>query len=268
MTSRSSLLLPLSFLWLLSACTFELQHDVTEDDANDIYVLLQRHGIVSNKAKEEGGNEPRYLITVSKQDAASAAELLRENSLPRPVADGLSVFKKNKAMIPTQTEERGMLLEALAGEVSNALNRIPNVLDARVIITMPESTDLTQPDQKPTASASVLLKYRNSEDGKAPVNEVQLKNFVSMAVPDMRPERVTVLLALVEQGKDDNDPKNLLQDIVGFRMTQESAGKFKWMVALGVLVIVALAGLTAWNFLKGGGISAGRNSRGSSSEAE
>ena len=50
----------------LSACTVELQHDLTEDDANDIYVLLQRNGIEAKKLKEEGGNEPKYIISVAK----------------------------------------------------------------------------------------------------------------------------------------------------------------------------------------------------------
>ena len=43
---------------------------------------------------------------------------------------GLAIFKKTKGMIPTQTEERAMFIEALGGEVSNALNRIPGVLEA------------------------------------------------------------------------------------------------------------------------------------------
>ena len=125
-----------SLCWVVSAlvasgCTVELQHELQEDDANDIYVLLQRNNIDAKKTREEGGNEPKYVISVSKADVADAAQLLREHSLPRPKADGLSVFKKNKGMIPTATEERAMFLEALGGEISNTLNRVPGVLEAQ-----------------------------------------------------------------------------------------------------------------------------------------
>ena len=35
-------LLCASLVLVLSACTVDLQHDLNEDDANDIYVLLQK----------------------------------------------------------------------------------------------------------------------------------------------------------------------------------------------------------------------------------
>src|SRR5688572_33156042 len=95
------LLIASAALVLLAGCTIELQHDLTEDDANDIYVLLQKNGIEAQKIKDESGNEPRYTISVAKADVATAAELLRKFSLPRPKADGLAVFKKMKGMIPT-----------------------------------------------------------------------------------------------------------------------------------------------------------------------
>src|SRR4051812_25476337 len=113
MSLRSMRLLSASLALVLSACSVELQHDLTEDDANDIYVLLHNKGIDAKKLKEEGGNEPKYIISVAKQDVADAAQHLRDYALPRPKADGLGVFKKMKGMIPTQTEERAMFIEAL-----------------------------------------------------------------------------------------------------------------------------------------------------------
>src|SRR5688572_21987932 len=133
---------------LLAGCSVELQHDLQEDDANDIYVLLQKNGIEAKKIADHTGNEPRYIIAVAKQDVATAAQLMREYSLPRPRADGLAIFKKSKGMIPTQTEERAMFLEAIGGEVSNSLNRVQGVLEARTIVMIPEVNDLTQPDKK------------------------------------------------------------------------------------------------------------------------
>jgi type III secretion protein J len=239
-------LLPVAFV--MSACSVELQHDLSEADANEIYVLLQRNGIGATKTKEEGGNEPRYIISVSKQEVGAAAQLLKENSLPRPQADGLGVFKKMKGMIPTQTEERAMFIEALAGEVSNALNRIPGVLEARTIVMIPETNDLTQPDKKPLPSASVFLKFvAEGEKGEPPITESQVREFVANAVSELKKENVNVLMTPARQVATSMlDPENSFQDVMGLRMHKKSADTFKVMVAVNALLFIALAGVAAF----------------------
>lgn len=243
----------------LAGCSVNLQHDLAEDDANDIYVLLTKNGISATKEKDEGGNEPRYIIAVPKQDVAAAAQLLREHSLPRPKADGLGIFKKSKGMIPTQTEERAMFIEALAGEVSNALNRVPGVLEARTIVVIPEVNDLTQPEKKPLPSASVLLKYRPVADDRPPLTDDQVKSFVATAVPEMRREQVTVLLtkALPPEAEVNPDAARM-QTVLGMRMTWAAAGRFKVIVAVVSVLVLAMAGFTTWNFIRGGGGALGR----------
>ena len=59
-------------IFLASACSVNLQHDLTEDDANDIYVLLQKKSIDAAKNKEGEGKEARYVIAVPKADVATA----------------------------------------------------------------------------------------------------------------------------------------------------------------------------------------------------
>jgi len=113
MTAPSSRwLLPLCGVLALSGCSLELQHNLNEQDANDILVLLQENGIDASKTKEEGGNEPTFLVKVAKTDYRQSARLLTQYSLPRPKAPGLEIFRQTKGMIPTQTEERAMLMEA------------------------------------------------------------------------------------------------------------------------------------------------------------
>ena len=45
--------LPLLALLLVTGCSIDLQHGLTEEDANEIYVLLSKNGI--NATKAEGG---------------------------------------------------------------------------------------------------------------------------------------------------------------------------------------------------------------------
>ena len=239
----------LGVVFLASACSLEVQHDLTEDDANDIYVLLQANSIDATKHREGEGKEARYVISVPKAHVASAAQLLREYSMPRPRSDGLAIFKMTKGMIPTQTEERAMFIEAIGGEVSNALNRIPGVLEAKTIVMLPEVNDLTQPEKKALASASVLIKYMLNKDGKVPVALDDVQSFVANAVPDLKKENVKVLMteAKFEVVTDTSDRT---QFILGVKVDRASAGTFKMIIGVFALLFISMAGLTAFMVIR------------------
>lgn len=257
MTSAHRTLLLVGALLALAGCNENLQHNLPEQDANDIMVLLQESGIGAKKVREEGGNEPTYVIQVPRQDYAQAAKLLREHSLPRPHSDGLGSFAKNKGMIPTQTEERAMFLDAIAGEVSNALNTVPGVLEARAIVMIPENSDLAQPDKRPLPSASVLVKYRNALDGAPPIDEARVKAFVSTVVTDLKPDNVTVIMTQA-QPPTGVDPGGRFKSVLGMTIAAESESQFKWMVAIGGLVILGLSVFASWTLARGGSSNRGR----------
>jgi type III secretion protein J len=240
---------------LASGCTIELQHDLTEQDANEIYVLLEQNGISPTKKKEEGGNEPRYTITVPKADASAGARLLREYSLPRTRFGAFEAIQKGKGMIPTQVEERAIMLLGIGGEISNALNLVDGVLDARTVVNIPQHNDLTQPDKKPLPSASVFLKYRLNPDGKPPLNETQVKSFVAAAVEDLKPENVDVIMTQAVLPDAMTLPADQqLVDVLGIRVTRATAGQLKAMLAIGGLLILSLVAFTTWTFMRSSGV--------------
>ncbi len=257
MTFRPRLAFALALV-LLTGCTIELQHDLNEQDANDIYVLLTKNGISAKNVRDTHGDNPMYMVVVPKQDATQAAELLKQHSLPRPQPEGLELFAKNKGMVPTQTEERAMLLQALGGEVSKALQQVDGVLSVQAIVTVPESNDLTQPENKPLPSASVLLRYRSMTDEKPPLSEDTVKRFVATSVPEMKAENVTVILSKFAPPSADVTPESRLQDVLGLRMTASSALQFKVMVGLSALVMLGMAAATTFSVLRGGSGSAPR----------
>jgi type III secretion protein J len=260
MTLRPYALAALLALVLGTGCSIDLQHDLTEQDANEIYVLLSKNGIAATKMKEEGGNEVRFRIVVPKADAAQAAELLRAYSLPRPMEKGLNHFAKG-GMVPTATEERAMMLKALGGEVSNALNQIDGVLEARVIVMIPENNDLTQPENKPMPSASVFVKYRPGPKNQPPIQPDDVRKFVSTAVPELKPDAVTVLLTAAVATDAEVSAESRLQDVMGMRMTAASVGQFRMMAGVSVLLILAAIGLSAWSLMRGGGGAATARAR-------
>jgi type III secretion protein J len=252
MTHRSSkFLIPLLALFLATGCSIELQHGLLEEDANEIYVLLSKNGISATKVALGEGTDMRFTIQVPKSDAAQAAELLRANSLPRPMEKGFNHFAKG-SMVPTAAEERAMMLKAIAGEVSNALTKIDGVLESNVIVNIPETNDLTQPETKPMPSASVMIRYRPSLEGKSPVTEKAVQDFVSSAVQELKPDRVTVLLTPGLPPSAETNPESRLQDVFGLRMTAASASQFRVLVAIVSIFVLSMIGLSAWVLMRGG----------------
>jgi type III secretion protein J len=239
-----------------------LQHDLHEQDATEIYVLLEQNGITPPKNKAEGGNEPRYMIVVPTADASAAARLLREYSLPRTRFGAFEAIQKGKGMIPTQVEERAIMLLGIGGEISNALNLVDGVLDARTVVNIPQHNDLTQPDKRPMPSASVFLKYRLNPDGKPPLNETQIKSFVASAVEELKPENVDVIMTQAVLPDAMTLPADQqLVDVVGIRVTRATAGQLKAMLAIGGLLILSLVAFTTWTFMRSTGVRPGRRPR-------
>lgn len=145
-----------------------------------------------------------------------------------------------------------MLLKALAGEVSNSLNQIDGVLEARAIVMIPENNDLTQPENKPMPSASVFIKYRPGDGGKPPIDVAAIRSFVATAVPELKPEAVTVLMTQASPPSAETDAESRLQDVLGLRMTAASANQFKMMFGGAFALVLAMMGLTLWTFMRGG----------------
>lgn len=253
MNLRPLRLLAVCALVLVSGCTIDLQHNLSEQDANDIYVLLNENGISAKKQKEEGGNEPTYMITVPKQDASQAAKLMREYSLPRPASTGFADVAKSSGMIKTAVEERAIMLNAVSGEVTRALNQVDGILESHVIVQIPEKNDLSQPDKVPMPTASAFVKYRATLDGKPPIDEVLVKRFVATSVENLKPESVTVIMSQAQPPSADVNPESRLQDFMGLRITASSLAQLKLMLSVAALLILALAGFTAWTFARGGG---------------
>ncbi|MBI5549811.1 MAG: type III secretion protein [Deltaproteobacteria bacterium] len=233
----------LPVLWL-AGCSVEIQHELTESEANDIVVLLERNRISAKKEKEEGGREVTWKIAVPKAHMATAMLVLKENELPRPKTKGLEMFDRG-SLIPTATEERAMYLKAITGELSRTLSSIDGVLDARVHINIPQIDDLADRSARPEPSAGVLMKFRaNAEQGKKapppPIAEEQIQQLVARTIQDLKPQNVSVIMTTAAPPQVlDSSPGDV--ELLGIRMAASSVRTFQAILATLVLIILALA---------------------------
>lgn len=196
----AKLLLILSLTVSLVACvTHSLRTGLTESEAQEIVVLLNGHGIDASSVKTAGEKKGTESWTVvirgGDQNLARAWRVLEENGLPRQKDKGLEDVFSNSGMIPTATEEKARLLVGISGEISRALKSVDGVVNAHVLVVLPESSPLLDKSERVPPTASVLIKYRGTD---LPLSEEQVKKLVSRAVEGLQPDNVAVVYKKIE----------------------------------------------------------------------
>jgi len=197
---RLKLLFVTGLVILLSGCvTHELQTGLTEQDAQEIVVLLNENGIEASAARaaSEKKGEEKWSVQIrgGDQNLARAWRVLQENGLPRQKDKGLEDVFANSGMIPTATEEKARLLLGTSGEISRALKSVDGIVDAHVLVVMPDSSPLQDKTDRVPPTASVLIKYRGTA---APLSDDDVKKLVARAVEGLQPENVAVIYKKIE----------------------------------------------------------------------
>lgn len=250
-----------------------LHHNLEEIEADEILVLLQQQGIEAEKVKEQSGQEVSWKIAVKKDEMAKARQILISSNLPRKRELGLSGVYKEKGLIPTPDEQKARSLLALKGEITNSLEKIQGVVDADVVLNIPEESEFAPMDQaKKRPTASVVIRTRNEELIVQTVTEGKIQRFVANSVPEMDPNDVAVIVSRTDMGSmlpmagsvspspfgSSTPPRSDspsvasgdLVDIGGIRLEEDSVGRFKaYMIGL-LAILVAVSGFLLVNIVR------------------
>ena len=250
---------------LLSACNDkELYQDLTELDAHEIIVLLDENGIEAVKQKVIRQNEVFYTVTVKPDVLARARSILVKNSLPRRKELGLPGVYKETGMIPTPDEQKARFLLAIKGEIINSLEKIPEIIDADVVLNVPTQNEFSSEEEKfrrrPTAS--VVIRAKSKLTGVAAVTEAKIQQFVSNGVEGLNPRDVTVLISYVQSEQGETKPGDVLtfgsqesklppalppmelatdEQILGLNLDEDSKEKLRIYLLLFFLLLILLS---------------------------
>lgn len=187
-------------LLVLTACGREvLYNNLSQEDANKVMVLLSQHGIPAELGEEKKQNEIFWTIKVEKSDLPKARVLIVASNVISPKAPGLQEVYQGKGSsgwIRTPAEERARYLLAQKGELINALKRLPEVVDADVVLNIPEKSKLsTGQEERPTAS--VVIKAQKPALGESALSEVTIQQWVANTVEGLAARDVSVLIHFV-----------------------------------------------------------------------
>lgn len=257
------------FALALVGCGKEnLYQDLSERDANEILVVLFRNGIDATKLRVEGTQEVTYTIQVPPNKIQDARRILVENNLPKQRSPGFKEICQEKGLIPTPEEQKCRKLLALKGEIINSLKRVPGVIDADVVLNIPEEDAFateTGPSKKPTASAVIQVKEDASD---VTVREVNMQRFISNAVENLDPRDVTVIISRVEspdkvlvegpqgaapdggEGGVAAPPPGKLATIAGLVLHQESLKRFKIYAVVFLILLIGVSAALILNVIK------------------
>src|SRR3989344_2145338 len=178
---------------LLAGCQKAvLYHGLSEEDANEILVVLQEEGVQAQKEKEVRQNEIFWTIELQFDDLPRARSLLVAKNLPRQKELGLGGVYKEKGLIPTSDEQKARFLLALKGEIINSLEKLPEVIDADIVLNVPIKEEFNRGEKK-RPTASVVIKAMLPPNTQSSLSEMKIQEFVANSVEELAPRDVTVL---------------------------------------------------------------------------
>jgi len=144
-------------------------------------------------------------IMVPENQVAQARMLLAAEGLPNGGSMGYEIFDKQSGFGTTNFVQNVNQVRALEGELSRTISSLDSIRSARIHLVLPQR-ELFSRESRP-ASSSVFLGLRPG----ARLEQEQImaiQSMVSSAVPDMKPQSVSIIDSngnLLARGGDDDD---------------------------------------------------------------
>jgi type III secretory pathway lipoprotein EscJ len=196
----------------------------------------------------EAGQEsaPARISALVKKAVSDSVRLVMAASLPRPTFRGVEELGKRQSLLPNAEEARAMEGYARGQDISRALLKLKNVVDAETLLAIPTSNELSlSPASGP--SATVILQYRAGPEAAPPVQPDEVKRLVASAVPDLylNPERVTVHLTPAPPPAE-FPSESPLETVLGMRVARGDALELRILVGALTGLLAVLASSLAW----------------------
>lgn len=224
-------------LWLVAGCDAVVRSELSETQANQIVVALDRAAIAARKVA--GGQGRSYRVEVASSELNAALRVLDRNGLPAAEAPSTAELLRPSGLVATPEEERARLSAASAGELARSLERIEGVANARVHLVLPSAArPLDAP--VPPAQAAVLLVRRA---GGPAIDEQAVRALVAAAVSGLTPNAVAIVQT---QATPVTETAVSTVRVGPFSVRRESAPLLRGVLAATLVLDIALAAALIW----------------------
>lgn len=233
-------LLVLSCLFL-AGCLWktELYSNLTEREANKMLAVLLDSGIVATKKSSADGAS----ILVNENQFARSMSLLEARGLPSDNYTSLGEVFQKEGIVSSPIEERARYIYALSQELSQTISEIDGVLNARVMVNLPE-TDMLGRSEK-TSSASVAIVH--AHDAQVEARTPSIKLLVANSIEGLVYDNVSVVLFPSAATNIDRGVAPPLQQFAGILVHPGSVSRLQMMLGgMGALAVFGVAfGITS-----------------------
>lgn len=227
-------------LALLAACSHSvvLQAGLTDADANEIILVLNRKGIEVEKQKTKEG----VSLLVKDGDLSRATETMNAAGLPRRTLSNLGEVFKKQGMISSPMEERVRYIHGLSEELESTMLQFDNVVSARVHVVLPERIAPGEPIQP--SSAAVFIKYRPpmDEDAVTP----RIRKLVASSIPGLSGDEGRSKVSVVMMPGEPPTPGIEWTMLGPFRVAADAAPGLQLTI-----VLLAMLALGAFGYIGG-----------------
>lgn len=152
-------------------------------EAGNITAALDQAG-VKYEAKGDGST-----IMVDRDKVASTRLMLSSKGMPTSGSVGYEIFDTSSALGQTDFVQNLNRQRALEGELARTIHSLDGVRSARVHLVLPKRQLFEEEAESPSASIVVGLTGRDL----SPDQVRAVRNLTASAVPNLKPERVTVV---------------------------------------------------------------------------
>ncbi len=161
-----------------------LYADLDYVDAQEVIQRLEQDG-VSHKIRERGN---AISVLAPRREIAALRLLLASDGVVVAQGVGYEIFDQQDTFGATRFQQNINRLRALEGELGRTIAKINGVRAARVHLVLPERQLFAREETAPSASIIV-----NAPGGLAPQSVKAIVNLAASAVPQLKPNDVTVL---------------------------------------------------------------------------
>lgn len=172
---------------LLTACKTDLYTGLTQEEANQMSVVLLSQHISVDKAASKDGS---MSLSVEKADFAPAVELLRLHGYPQKKYRSVEDLFPGDQLVTSPGQEQTKIVYLKEQNLERMLADMDGVVSARVVIAQPEDND--DGSIQESASVAAFIKYAPNVAMNNSIT--QIKGLIHSSVPALSFDKISVVL--------------------------------------------------------------------------
>jgi type III secretion protein J len=227
---------------IIGGCRTDLYHGLTEGQANELLLILNRYGISARKNRDSGKNS-EWVVSVSESDSGQAFKIIFEYNLPTEVPPGFNELFQKDSFLPTSVQEQARFISALTGELQKTLEKDDSIIKARVHICQGKLERNNRRVSEQKRSAAVFLKTAPQSNESDLLDDNAVRSLIAASISDMSAADVTVIRTEGKKWRLMDSAKT----VENTNVTDSELKKVVVAISLGLfvtgIVLIAIAGI-------------------------